>query len=451
MQEDYKFGDPKTNGKGHQLIKWKGGVAVKMPGPKVWKVKRHREKAATVKQILNDGTESFVANQIAQEHAELEAQLFGDSAMGEEVGLDELFNLGARRAAEAAQSSAQPGAEPSSEPKVADQVASKGAKQDTEEKEDEFTGFGFACLKPTDEKALEAPANDAAVTPTKPTRRRGGKGSAKKAQASPVHTNNGKDKDKDKGKDIKVTTASTGRGRPKQDPKKTTEELVKNVCFTDSDDVLWTNNQPHLRFLDRLRKSVKALADEATADTELAVLSKQVHTLFLLGQAYGKYGGYSHNLASAMKEVSHYLSMTPPAELDLPPFLKVQVHEMKIASAPPADFWKLLDERRLIEEGYEESELKKTQVALIIQRLGNITAQDVEVVRLAQNGLLFFHGKDLGITIDPTIQLQLKHLSVICGAIAGRADLSIETLRSAVESSAQKDEITTSLQDTAGG
>ena len=89
MLEDYQFGDPKNNGKGHQLIKWKGKLAVKMPGPKVWKVKRRREKAATIKQILNDGTESFVANRIAIEHAELEAQLFGDAAEGEVSSRDQ--------------------------------------------------------------------------------------------------------------------------------------------------------------------------------------------------------------------------------------------------------------------------------------------------------------------------------------------------------------------------
>ena len=171
---DYKHGDPMTNGKGHQVLTWRNEKCVRMPGPRMWRVKREREKVAAHTREIDDGSEMMTADQLESNHEEMELQLFGNSAVGQAVTLDDL--LGVTVAAAAPSNAA--------EEKAADYTHAVGKSQGREQgssSSGDLVLFGFAFNSvEVDTAAKPQPlADDTGVAQTPTKKRKGGRAKSK--------------------------------------------------------------------------------------------------------------------------------------------------------------------------------------------------------------------------------------------------------------------------------
>ena len=85
MLKDYKHGDPRSNGKGHRLIKHHGQDAVLMPGEQVWKVKRRKRQETKLEEIVHDGADVFSSDHLSSLQSDLSKTMQGTRAVGEAV------------------------------------------------------------------------------------------------------------------------------------------------------------------------------------------------------------------------------------------------------------------------------------------------------------------------------------------------------------------------------
>ena len=335
LLDDYLpcHGHPHSNGQGHVLTKIDGKQFVKIPSPRVWKLKKRRRQEIEIKECVRDGSEVLTENQQADTFVSMTKELFGQPAAGNAMTLDALLSSRDGREEAAAPSHRKQAAllptSAASSSSCSNPFGTGGA----------FGSLGGTEVLPTDSSVpggVDSKANPKAK----------GKAAAKK----PAGQKN-----------------SGGRGRPKRPRMDIADEWLLKFGESDHSHVLWreakTNSKLLARLHDELTSEIHNVDEmEVGANEKLGVLQVVVKKIYIAMKILSAFtagcnSAYSSHLLTAIDEMQLLMTLEPVVDdFPWPKFLLQVQHESKIAGITEVgEFWAMLDERKLSSAGYRDA------------------------------------------------------------------------------------------------
>ena len=356
-----KYGDPRTNGRGHRFVTIGNISGVLIPGAKIWKIRRSQLMQATIEEIRDEGDFQLGKDQLELQMDEIAAQFLPITASGQPA---DHMNVALTPAIVGpfgpAQSAGQQIVAPQAPPVGLFSFSVK----------DSLTGAGAAF----------PPAID---TPTKRPRRVTpaalGQGQAPSPSASPGATPTPQAK-------------SRGRGRPSRDLDGDVRRLTSEFAEVDqsSPKFFGSERKRQLRWMQDLVKALEAKRD-THAPGNADYLHNEWHrkhcqAIVELSSALSRFPVESFDFAEVYGHVMHFLEEgTPVTDLKVPDWMHQAVHRSRVERAAVDRFWKLLGASVLREMCFDVDnslvelriEMMACRVTAIVRVGGEAVAKDI--------------------------------------------------------------------------
>ncbi len=391
--KDYevKFGDWRTNGLGHKKVTEEGVTGIKVPGPRVWKIKRARTAETKLTETKDIGSFPMGEGQLEERFTELGEHILGSFQRATGMSLDALFSC------PGSSSSSQP-----TGPRAAGQPPAD-CNQGGEVDEDDAllkrpclgigTGGGLstvvAVAKSEDSPAKQQENPKPKVTPRKKNRSETSAPLGFPAQTPPTSTGGGGD-------------VKRGKGRPKRDLTQHMQILVKEFAECGPGEKFFSStNKNHRRLLERAEKDINAAQVSDGKDTQLAneIAKKQATAMSDITRAYMKTEAIDAAAVNTIEATMHFLSLEPkvPDQI-LPKFIQVACTRFKAQTAPDAkSFWEIVEEQ----DPSEKAQMIAEKVVVVTKDAQMDAKRSLQVLCAARPAL------------DPAVDRQLQHLALL--------------------------------------